>query len=394
MSNNDQGTRLHALDAIRAVALLSGIVLHSTLPYAPGIDPQLWPLKDSQQSIVMSVTLFLIHIFRMSVFFLVAGFFAHMLFHRRGTMQFLRNRAVRIVLPLVLGWLVCFVCLAGVVLWLLTKMNGGQMPSSLPPAIANAGLNFLHLWFLYILCWLYAGVLVLRRVVGAVDRQRVSIKWLDRLVCRAWISPFRSVLLAVPISAALFLQPNWVWWFGVPTPGYTLIPPAVPLFVYGYVFGLGWLLDRQRELLDHLGNSWLTRLLIGLAAASVCLTMAGPEASSTPINDSGTKLTYAASYGIALLSLTLSFIGLGVRFLGRASPVVRYVSDASYWMYIAHLPIVMALQTWLLFSELHWAIKFVTVNVATCFVLLLTYRYWVRSSWIGLMLNGRRHSVR
>ena len=45
----------------------------------------------------MSVTIFLVHIFRMPMFFLLAGFFAHMLFQRQGTRQYLRNRAITIL---------------------------------------------------------------------------------------------------------------------------------------------------------------------------------------------------------------------------------------------------------------------------------------------------------
>lgn len=96
MADNHQSARLHALDAIRAIALLSGIVLHSALSYAPGMDPQLWPFKDGQQGIAMSFTIFLIHIFRIPVFFLLAGFFAYTLFHRYVTQEFLRNQAMRI----------------------------------------------------------------------------------------------------------------------------------------------------------------------------------------------------------------------------------------------------------------------------------------------------------
>jgi len=392
MKNDYQGTRLHSLDAVRAIALLSGIALHTALSYAPGIDSQLWPMRDSEKSLVMSVTIFLIHVFRMPVFFLLAGFFAHMMFRRQGARQFLRNRAKRILLPLVLGWIACFLCIAGVVLWYLARMNGGQMPQSLPPEFATAGFNFLHLWFLYILCWLYAGVLLVRRIVQAIDHQGATVDLVDRIILRTCSSPFRSLLLGAPIILAFLLQSDWEWWFGIPTPGYTVIPPVLPLLIYGYLFGLGWMLDRQRALLENFGGSLSMRLLIGLGAACVCLAMAGPEASVAAVEDAQVKLIYAVFYGIAMISLILAFVGLGVRFLANASPVVRYLSDASYWMYIAHLPIVMAMQTLLVPLEWHWAIKFVTVNVVTCAVLLLAYRYCVRSSWIGLMLSGKKYS--
>lgn len=392
MQTNHQGIRLHALDAVRAIALLSGIALHAALSYAPGVDSQLWPLRDSQKGLAMSVTIFLIHVFRMPVFFLLAGFFAHMMFRRQGARQFLRNRAKRILLPLVLGWMACFLCIAGVVLWYLIRLNGGQMPQAIPPELASAGFTFLHLWFLYMLCWLYAGVLLVRRVVQAIDHKGTTVNLVDRIILRTWPSAFKSLLLAAPVILAFLLQPEWAWWFGIPTPGYTVIPPVWPLLIYGYFFGLGWMLDRQRALLENLGGSWPMRLLIGLGAACVCLAMAGPEASVAAVADAQVKLTYAVLYGIAMISLTLAFIGLGVRFLANASPLVRYLSDASYWMYIAHLPIVMAMQTLLMPLELHWSVKFVAVNVATCAVLLLAYRYCVRSSWIGLMLNGKKYS--
>ncbi|AKJ31880.1 acyltransferase family protein [Caldimonas brevitalea] len=388
MSNNDPGTRLHALDAVRAIALMLGIALHSALSYMPGIDPQLWPLKDGQQSLSMSLGVFLIHIFRMSVFFLVAGLFAHMLFHRRGAVAFLRNRAARILVPLVLGWVVCFLCIAGVVVWSLVRANGGQWPAS-PPA--SGKLSFLHLWFLYILCWLYPGVLMLRRLVHAVDRNNVSTRVADRILRHLSAAPFRSLLLAAPISLALFLEPGWVWWFGVPTPGYTWMPPAVPLFIYGYVFGLGWLLDRQHALLDQLARRWWLRAWTGAVAAGLCLAMAGLEASYSTVRDPAIKLAYAIAYGIALVSWTLAFIGCGVRFLGRSTPLLRYLSDASYWMYVAHLPVVMALQAWMMPFPWPGLVKFATVTLVTCASLLLIYGRWVRPSWVGLLLNGRKY---
>lgn len=392
MQNIPQETRLHALDAVRAIALLSGVALHAALSYAPGVGSQLWPLRDSQTGLAMSITIFLIHIFRMPVFFLIAGFFAHMLFYRQGALLFLRNRMGRILLPLAFGWIACLLIMAGVVLWHLWRMNGGQIPQSVPPEFANAGFTFMHLWFLYIPCGLYPGVLLLRWAVYAIDREKVLLKLGDRIIRWTCRSPLQSLALAVPITIAFLLQVDWAWWFGIPTPGYTVIPPAGPLFTYGYVFGLGWLLNRQRNLLENLGARCYQRLLIGLGAAIACRAIVGPAVSIATVDDAQIKLTYAALYAIAMVSLSLALIGLGVRFLAKASPVVRYVSDASYWMYIAHLPVVMAMQTLLMPFELHWGIKFATVNLATCALLLLAYRHCVRSSWIGMMLNGRKYS--
>ena len=54
----------------------------------------------------ISVLLFASHIFRMTLFFFVAGFFARMMFQRKGARGFWLDRAKRILVPLVAGWVI------------------------------------------------------------------------------------------------------------------------------------------------------------------------------------------------------------------------------------------------------------------------------------------------
>ncbi len=379
--------RLHAIDAVRAAALLLGIVLHATLSFIPELDATLWPVSDNQKSPALAVVMFLTHIFRMSVFFLVAGLLAHMLFHRLGFAAFWRNRAARILAPLVLAWPVCFIAIAAVVLWALARANGGQLPDPLPAGLTESGLNFLHLWFLYLLLWLYGLAIALRGVWQSIDTRGLLKAGIDRALRALLVSRAGVLLLAAPVAVALALIPDWNIRLGVPTPGYTLLPPALPLFIYVYVFGLGWLLDRQRSLLGSLAQHWRVNFVLGLVAALVCLQAAG--AGMQPL---GTRQPLYAAYGLALMSWTLAFVGAGVRYLSQPSPSVRYLADASYWMYVAHLPLVIALQTAFMLLDWHWSIKFVLINVLSAALLLLSYRYAVRPTWVGLLLNGRRRS--
>lgn len=380
--------RLHALDAIRAAALLLGIFLHACLSFLPGLDSHLWPISDNQKSTALSLMVFVIHIFRMSVFFLMAGFLTRALFHRREFADFCRNRAARILAPLALGWLVCFPLIVGIVLWALARANGGQIPRALPPAMTQTGLNFMHLWFLYLLLWLYAVVIAGRRVLLALDRRSTIAARADQCLRVALSSGWGPLVLAAPVALALFLIPDWIGAMGVPTPGYTLVPPPAPLFIYAYIFVIGWMLDRQRDLLYTLAARWRINFFLGLLGALACLVLMGAETGLVVIRDH--KLAIAAAYGIALTGWTFAFVGAGVRYLNRQSVIVRYLSDASYWMYIAHLPLVMALQTAFMLADMHWSIKFLLVNILACAVLLATYHYWVRSTWIGWMLNGEK----
>ncbi|WP_038965529.1 acyltransferase family protein, partial [Bradyrhizobium diazoefficiens] len=95
--------RLHALDALRGGALLLGIVLHAAMSFVPA-TPRFWFIQDTHPSLLLGLLTFTIHVFRMTAFFPMAGFFARMSFHRRGSWGFVRDRLQRIGLPLVIGW--------------------------------------------------------------------------------------------------------------------------------------------------------------------------------------------------------------------------------------------------------------------------------------------------
>jgi hypothetical protein len=70
--------------------------------------------------------------------------------------------------------------------------------------------------------------------------------------------------------------------------------------------------------------------------------------------------------------------------------VVRYLSDSSYWLYLAHLPLVVAGQ--IVLRGVAWPpfAKFVVLTVVSTALLLASYEWCVRRTWIGVLLNGKR----
>lgn len=86
--------------------------------------------------------------------------------------------------------------------------------------------------------------------------------------------------------------------------------------------------------------------------------------------------------------------GFALRFLKDESRARRYVADASYWVYLVHLPIVMALQVAVGRWPLHWSIKFPLVVTATLALAFVSYHFLVRSTFIGGILSGRKYPRR
>src|SRR5690554_2402973 len=95
--------RIHALDLVRSLALLLGIVFHAALSLLPGYEA--WLVMDQARSWPVAWLAFALHSFRMTTFFLLAGYFGRMLRERRGTRGFVGNRAKRILAPLLVFWL-------------------------------------------------------------------------------------------------------------------------------------------------------------------------------------------------------------------------------------------------------------------------------------------------
>ena len=393
--------RLHALDAVRGFALLLGVAFHAALSFMPGWPPGLWAMNDNSPSAFLGDAAFVSHVFRMTLFFFIAGYFARLLQGRLGTAAFWKNRALRIGLPLVAGWVVLFPLIS--IIWVtgLTKVFGGTMPE-IPamPEVAGA-FPLTHLWFLYQLLQCYVLVMLVAGLVARLDRGQALRGLADRVFSSTLRLPVIVLfVLSLPVAGALLPLSNWFYWTGIPTPDQTLIPQAAALVGYGTAFAVGWLLHRSADGLAALARHWLPNLLAGAAAAAWMLASmritpmapVGVPADPLVLFEGAvlTKAGFALMHGVAAWGLSLGLTGAALRYLDGYSPLRRYVADASYWIYLAHLPVVVALQVWVGHWPLHWSVKYPFILATSLALLFVSYHWLVRPTLIGQLLNGRR----
>jgi glucans biosynthesis protein C len=383
------GQRLHGLDAVRGFALLLGVALHASMSFLPG--PQVWVVADADRTPLLSVLFYVLHMFRMLTFFLIAGFFAHMGVHRLGLKAFALDRLKRIALPLVVAWPLVLTSITAILIWNVWIAYGGKLPTDGPPQppLSLDYFPLAHLWFLYVLLLLYIITLIVRAGLNLVARG-----WLPGVmdgfvrIVTGWGG---AVLVALPMTVALYLHPNWLAWFGVPTPDMTLKPNLAALVTYGVAFGFGWLLHRQPDLLRRLEHRWAYHLVVAIACTVWSLILVGGVVPVlTPAPQDTPKLVMAGVYSLGAWSWSFAVIGLALRFLSDFNPTRRYIADASYWVYLVHLPLVMAFQTLTARLEWSWVLKFPLVVVTTLFVAFSSYHLFVRFTAIGGVLNGRR----
>ena len=104
-------------------------------------------------------------------------------------------------------------------------------------------------------------------------------------------------------------------------------------------------------------------------------------------------MTYALKSLLLSLQTNLFILGHIAFFMHlfkEQSRRLRYFSDGSYWFYLIHLPIVVGLQLLLFNFDLSPWFKATFVVVATTVLSMITYDLFIRYTFIGTMLNGKK----
>jgi peptidoglycan/LPS O-acetylase OafA/YrhL len=363
--------RYHALDGLRAAMMLLGIYLHVAVAYAT--IPGGWPYKQPELTGALNVTVVLIHIFRMPVFYVMAGFFAALLYARYGFRRAARNRFGRIVIPFVAGW--------AILLPLVSWLAGWRIERHIEP---------LHLWFLEYLLLLYALA-----VVAVPALARLPIRWrgaLERGFRTAIDSRWAPLWFALP-SFLIVLTMHEP---GLDTPT-SFIPIPRIVAAYAIPFTVGWLLHRNVDLLDAVSRRTGANALWALGATGGFAVLAALYFAGViqrPSSLSWLFFVSRALHALAMWSLILTITGLFLRTLSAPSVTWRYLCDSSYFLYIAHMPVILAFQRLLDPVAIPPLAKVPLVLVGTTLVLLALYHVAVRPTIVGAVLNGRRYPVR
>ena len=367
------GDRVHYLDNLRAVAMLAGVVFHAALAYSPVMRP-IWPAADAGGSPIVDAVAWFMHLFRMPLFFVVAGFFAALLVARRGLGGLFRNRCARVLLPLLL-----FLPLVTASMYWLTRRAAATV---LHPSPVLAWLRahidqhgtmpfapgWAHLWFLFYLM-LFT---VLVWVASALELRRVG----DRIAAL----PAVALPAVLPLSLVLPLA-----WAGTPWPAPDgLLPSLWALVFFGVYFALGYRMFQSTDLLDRL-RPWSPWLLGGavLAYATLFGSSGGFTATARP-----SLLRHALLEAYAGCWMTLWCLLAARQWLGGRSATMRWLADASYWVYLVHLPVLFAIQYRLLDVQLHWIAKFALATASTLAVSFASYQVLVRHTVLGRLLDG------
>lgn len=324
-----QSQREHFWDALRAFLMLLGIPYHVALSYQPGQDFIVHSGEGVPGFAELAEGL---HLFRMPAFFVIAGYFAMLLLARREPRIWLKGRFLRLGVP----FLTCIVTLV-------PAMNLVCELSNLPAtdairswrenSMTSGGYWVRHLWFIVVLLYLSSGAAMLGQRFPHM-RTGVVPGALDGWAARHFLLTFAGLGLVIAVWEALALEAFYRLGLA------TMLPQQIlrldETIIYLPWFVLGCLLVRARLLLEQTTRFSLPMALVAVAGTALWLAV---HKDVTPMAERfiGTFAALAATQVLIAAARTL---------LDRPIPLVRRLTDASFVIYLFHLPLI-TLFVWL-----------------------------------------------
>jgi hypothetical protein len=249
---------------------------------------------------------------------------------------------------------------------------------------------FSFLWFLWFLWWFAVLFVILQWVFGSIRSfwSQQPVEW-------------SSLGLYSPVALLFWMLVTMIPLYFMGTIGFVFGPdtsvgliPAPQVFAYYaifFLFGVGYYLGQDTG--ARLGQSW--RWLLPLS-----MLVLFPIALEINLGKFGLRdqwITKGWVLPLSVLSqslfawcMSIACIGLFRSFVREQTPWIRYLSDSSYWLYVAHLPLVIVLQSKLAWTGGNAYLKLLIISVVSISLLLLSYQLLVRNTWLGVFLNGRR----
>ncbi len=348
--------RIYFLDAARAILMFLGIPYHVAMVYMLGNDWEF--VRSDQQSPLLSMLAEFIHIFRMPLFFMVAGYFAMMMLGRKDPGKWFSGRMFKLGIPLIA---------AGLLLNPITLMV--QDDSAM--LMAYLGNHWLaHLWFLPTLIYLCA-VLALMQITPLQRWFERSVEW---MVAR----PVAGIALFLVITTG-FSGAGSMLASRVPD---TFILTTTLLAALGFLpyVLLGAAMRANRQLLAFMSSCSFTAFAVTLVPVTFLLMTGWGGGAMNMLRVFAITLV-CFGFARALLAICRAT-------LDRPSQRIRNIAEASFTVYLVHFPLLNVFYKLIAPANLPVVPEFALVVVLVSIVSYAVHLLVVRSRVLTLLFNG------
>ena len=361
--------------------MLLGIILHSSNTYMVFDAGEAWAIKDPNSTHPINGLLTAtIHSFRMQIFFLIAGFFGSMLFYERKPIMMIKNRISRIILPFVVFVILLWPTIVFTFSYTELLFDGNQNAMEITLSYFNSPLilvpeSTFHLWFLFYLSLITIACLILglsfKKLPKLSKYISLVFEWImKKTYLRVFIFSFLTAIIYFIIDSYESPISN------------SFIPDLGTFIYFLFFYIIGWVLFKSKHLLSTFLKLDRIFAILGLLIFNPVFFIMSPS------------LDFEVNIVLTSLILWINIfgiMGLFIRYTSNHSHLMRYISDASYWVYLIHLPLTAIIPGLIVDWPIHAIIKMLFVSTCTWVICFASYHYLVRNTFIGQFLNGRKY---
>jgi glucan biosynthesis protein C len=331
-------SRLHFVDNIRILLTILVILHHLMIVYAGSGS---WGLyEEGREDTITNVigTWFCAanQSYFMGLFLLISAYFVPGSYDRKGAGRFLKDRLIRLGIPLVIySWLI-----DPLSRYLIPRLTGGRgLPwSSYLPGRQEAVIGAGPLWFVEVLL-IFSLVYVLWRTLFRPQAPATAVETQSKFPSNAAIALFALLLGVAGFLVRLWHPIDWK---------IDLLNLQLPFFAqYIALFVLGLIAYRRNWLLNlpaSTGRFWL-RIAVIIILLFVPLALAGGAMESDRPFKGGwhwQALAYAWWESYLCLAMCIGLIYLFRRYGDRQGRLARFLSPNAYAAYVIHGPVITA----------------------------------------------------
>lgn len=375
--------------------LLLGLPFHASEIYRLSGG---WQVASADTSFAATLFGCAVHVFRMPAFFVLSGFFAALILARRGDVVWLRERCLRLGVPLVFT-----LCAFGWLEAAIGRLQGGTGFAQAVTLAWRAGPASWsnHRWFLVVLL-LYCGTtFVVRRLPPGVA---VGRAWHAASEAVAGGLGTRGTLATVAALASLPFLVALVGTLTGASGGGLGLDGSAPYenfyFRHAAFFALGYALHGLDGGLDRFVRfSRADKVLAAIFIAAYVVSYAGfetpPVAGGVPTSAARALLIVrgAADLVAGFYATKLFLLGMR-RHANRASATLDYLIDASLCVYLVHLVFTRAVGSALLHVDWPPTVEVAIIAALALALSLGVYEIVRRSAFLAMVLCGRLPAAR
>jgi glucans biosynthesis protein C len=366
--------RVAYVDWLRVLALAGVFIIHAVSPFNPWDH---WHIRNAETSRVLGAIVVFMAPWIMPLFMMLAGTSAFYSLRRRGNREYVRDRLMRILLPLAVGMLV----LVPPQLYAERRVYGeftGSFWQFYPhsfdlPLYPMGNLSWHHLWFLgYLFAYSVLALPLFRYWQTKRGRQR--LRWLATFSR----GPLGLLWLAIPI-----LVERYIFWFlwGRRNPLFADWSGRSILFM---LYAYGYALAAEPGFGRNIDEQWRRFLAIGVVGVSGLITAAwvGAIPSRFPPTSEWWALLFWTVYAIGAWSWVVGVIGLGRRYLVRENRFLGFGRRAGLTWYLVHQTVIVLIAAWVITWQSGITVKATTsfaLSLAGTLTVILIVEAWKRT---------------